>query len=333
MEKRAAAFARLFEAVHEGVYIGTIGPESSSTIAANPHLKLIFGYASDAPDDDVCPFDRDRFVDPQARVALLERLTTDGSVNDYLLRLRRADGNPVWVELTARADAPAEDHTLRIEALVRDVSERKKLDDETRDIYHQLLQAEKMAALGQTISGVAHELNNPLATILSWAERLSQRTTLDEPVRRGLETILAESERAARIVRNLLTFARKRQTTRAMVDVNQVVRETLALRAYEQRVTNITVIDALAAGLPQRVRRRPSDAAGAAQPDDQRRAGDAVGERPRHARACARGTTPIRNRSSSRSTTTARAFRTICSRRSSIRSSRPRKSARAPASA
>ena len=139
----------------------------------------------------------------------------------------------------------------RIEALVRDVSERKKLDDETRDIYHQLLQAEKMAALGQTISGVAHELNNPLATILSWAERLSQKTTLDPSVRRGLETILSESERAARIVRNLLTFARKRQTTRAMVDVNQVVRETLALRAYEQRVSNITVIDALAAGLPQ----------------------------------------------------------------------------------
>jgi two-component system NtrC family sensor kinase len=70
-------------------------------------------------------------------------------------------------------------------------------------------------------------------------------------MRRGLETILSESERAARIVRNLLTFARKRQTTRAMVDVNQVVRETLALRAYEQRVSNIGVIDALAAGLPQ----------------------------------------------------------------------------------
>ncbi len=108
-----------------------------------------------------------------------------------------------------------------------------------------------MAALGQTISGVAHELNNPLATILSWAERLAQRKDLDDAVRRGLDTILSESERAARIVRNLLTFARKRQTTRAMVDVNQVVRETLALRAYEQRVTNISVIDALAAGLPQ----------------------------------------------------------------------------------
>jgi CheY-like chemotaxis protein len=138
-----------------------------------------------------------------------------------------------------------------VEGLVRDVSERKKLDDETRDLYHQLLQAEKMAALGQTISGVAHELNNPLATILSWAERLSQKSTLDDSVRHGLETIFSESERAARIVRNLLTFARKRQTTRAMVDVNQVVRETLALRSYEQRISNITVVEALAAGLPK----------------------------------------------------------------------------------
>jgi signal transduction histidine kinase/BarA-like signal transduction histidine kinase len=251
VDGRAAAFARLFEAVHEGVYIGTIGAETSSTIAANPHLKLIFGHPGEAPEADVRPFDRDRFIDPQARVALLERLTTDGSVNDYLLRLRRADGHAVWIELTARADPPDNDRNVRLEALVRDVSERKKLDDQTRDLHRQLLQAEKMAALGQTISGVAHELNNPLATILTLAERLSRRTGLEDSVHSGLETIFSESERAARIVRSLLTFAHKRQTTRAMVDVNQVVRETLALRAYEQRLNNVSVLDALASGLPQ----------------------------------------------------------------------------------
>jgi signal transduction histidine kinase len=250
MDKRAGHFARLFEAVHEGVYIGTLSNDATSTIAANPHLKLIFGHPIETPEADVRPFDADRFVDSQARAALVDRLRTDGAVADYLLRLRRADQAAIWVELTARADAPAASGAIRVEALVRDVSERKKLDDETRDLYAQLLQAEKMAALGQTISGVAHELNNPLATILSWSERLSQRPTLDDSVRRGLEVIFSESERAAKIVRNLLTFARKRQTTRAMVDVNQIVRETLALRAYEQRVTNISVIDALAAGLP-----------------------------------------------------------------------------------
>ena len=63
--------------------------------------------------------------------------------------------------------------------------------------------------------------------------------------------ILSEADRSARIVRNLLTFARKRHTTRTMVDVNTIVEETLALRSYEQRVTNIAVLPALAAGLPQ----------------------------------------------------------------------------------
>jgi PAS domain S-box-containing protein len=246
---RGEAFARLFEAVHEGVYIGTIGPEGGTTLAANPHLKLIFGHAPETPESQVAPFARTAFIDPHSRKAFLERLASDRAVADYLLRLRRVDGSAVWVELTAHAEPTDDPRTFRIDALVRDVSERKKLEDQSRDLYNQLLQAEKLAALGQTISGVAHELNNPLATILTWAERLSQRR-LDDATRRGVETILSESERAAKIVRNLLTFARKRQSTRTMVDLNHVLRDTLALRSYEQRVTNITVIDALASGLP-----------------------------------------------------------------------------------
>ena len=246
--ERPEEFARLFEAVHEGVYIGLIRADDTETLFANPHLKLMFGYAGDTAVQDVRPFDADTFVDVQARGAFTDRLARDRSLSDYLLRLRRADRAPMWVEVTAHAERDGD--ILRVQALMRDVSERKRLEDQARDLYHQLLQAEKLAALGQTISGVAHELNNPLATILTWAERLAQRPA-DEQTRRGLETILAESERAARIVRNLLTFARKRHTTRAMVDVNQVVRETLALRAYEQRLNNVTIIDALAAGLPQ----------------------------------------------------------------------------------
>ena len=246
---RAEAFARLFEAVHEGVYIGSVGARNA-TIAVNPHLKLILGLPEDAPEDRVLPFEPERFVDPQARGEFLDQLATDAILTDYLLRLKRHDGSVVWVEVTARADAPDAAGQMRLEALVRDVSERKKLEHQTRDLYHQLLQAEKLAALGQTISGVAHELNNPLATILTWAERLEARD-LDAVTRRGIGVILGESERAGRIVRNLLTFARKRQSTRAMVDLNTVVRQTLSLRAYEQRVTNITVVEALASGLPQ----------------------------------------------------------------------------------
>jgi two-component system NtrC family sensor kinase len=249
-DPRADALARLFEEVHEGVYVGLVTASGSRTLAANPHLKLILGYAPETPEGEVRPFDPARFDDPQARESFRERLVADGAVTEYLLRLRRADGSPCWVELTAHAEPWGGDDALRVDALVRDVSERKKMDDQSRDLYQQLVQAEKMAALGQTISGVAHELNNPLATMLTWSERLVQKP-LDDGTKRGVEIILHEAERAAKIVRQLLTFARKRQSTRTMIDLNQILRETLALRAYEQRVTNIAVIDALASGLPQ----------------------------------------------------------------------------------
>jgi len=251
--QRATAFARFFEAVHEGVYIGTIGrvPDDGdgATLAANPHLKIMLGYPPETPEAEVVLFRPERFVDAAARTAFLTRLVNEGAVTDYLLRLRKRDGESVWVEVTARADRVGRSTAVRVEALLRDVSERKRLDDQSRDLYQQLLQAEKMAALGQTISGVAHELNNPLATILSWAERLSEKAS-DDTARRGLDVILGESERAARIVRNLLTFARKRQSTRSLIDLNQVVRETMALRPYEQRTINIEVLSALASGLP-----------------------------------------------------------------------------------
>jgi signal transduction histidine kinase/CheY-like chemotaxis protein len=220
------------------------------------------------------PLDADRFVDEQARTEFLQDLSRDGQVRGYVLRLRRADGSAIWTEVTARAEpvppptarkpakrpgraagrraAPAASPTpsvLHVEAIMRDVTERKKLQDQSRDLFHQLSQAEKLAALGQTMSGVAHELNNPLATILACAERLAGRR-LDELTRRDLDAIHNAAERAARIVRNLQTFARKRHTTRSTVDLNQVVRETLALRAYEQRVAHVVILEALAAGLP-----------------------------------------------------------------------------------
>jgi signal transduction histidine kinase/BarA-like signal transduction histidine kinase len=250
-DHRADAFARLFEALHEGVFIGTLplGPGApATTLAVNPHLKMMLGWPADVDEAVMSPFAQERFAEPTDRASFLALLTQNGAVTDYPMRLLKTDGSALWVEVTARAEAGRDD-TLRVEALVRDVSERTKQDEHARSLYQQLQQADKMAALGQTISGVAHELNNPLATILSWAERLAERTT-DDTSQRGVEVIRGEAERAARIVRNLLTFARKRVSTRSMLDVNRVVRETLALRAEEQRTGQIAVTSALASGLP-----------------------------------------------------------------------------------
>lgn len=253
MTERAGArpglFDKFFDALPEGAYVGVLGRTASRTIALNPHLRLIFGWSATAPASEVRPFDAERFLDDQARGEFLQKLTQDGQVEAYLLRLRRANGTAFWVEVTAHARPERPGDGLRIEAVIRDVTERKKLQDQARDMYQQLVQAEKLASLGQTMSGVAHELNNPLATILACAERLAGRT-LDDVTRRDLDAIHNAADRAARIVRNLQTFARKRHTTRTTVELNQVVRETIALRAYEQRAANVVIVQALAAGLP-----------------------------------------------------------------------------------
>jgi two-component system NtrC family sensor kinase len=243
------AFSGFFEALPEGAYIGLVHRGGTTTLAANPHLRLMFGWPAHTPAAGVRPFDADRFTDDQAHDDFLKRLTQDGHVEAYLLRLRRATGPAFWVEVTARAEPARDGVGLRVEAVLRDVTERKKLQDQSRDVYQQLVQAEKLASLGQTMSGVAHELNNPLATILACAERLAGRT-LDDVTQRDVDAIHNAADRAARIVRNLQTFARKRHTTRTTVELNQVVVETLALRAYEQRAANVVIVLALAAGLP-----------------------------------------------------------------------------------
>ena len=232
--------------------MGTVRPHSAedgTTLVANSALKQLLGHPADTADADVVPFAADRFADPQARSAFLDRLASEGTLASYPARMLRLDAALVVVEITARAEVDRRRGVVLVEAIFRDVTEQRRLKDRSRDLYQQLLQAEKLAVLGQTISQVAHELNNPLATILSWGERL-QEQTLDVTSKRGADAIVAATERATRIVRDLLTYAKPRPSTRAMIDLNHVVRETLELRAEEQAANNIAAVTALAAGLP-----------------------------------------------------------------------------------
>jgi two-component system, cell cycle sensor histidine kinase and response regulator CckA len=238
--------------MHEGVFVGTVRPhsgEDGATLIANPALKQLFGHPADTPDAGVVPFASERFADPQARVDFLDRLASEGALTAYPVRMLRLDTAVIVVEITARAEIDRQRGVVLVEAVFRDTTEQRRLKDRSRDLYQQLLQAEKLAVLGQTISQVAHELNNPLATILSWAERL-QEQPLDATSKRGADAIVAATERATRIVRDLLTYAKPRPSTRSMIDLNHVVRETLELRAEEQAANNIDVVKALAAGLP-----------------------------------------------------------------------------------
>lgn len=141
-----------------------------------------------------------------------------GETRECLARLRRPDGavresHLVAVPLEARGGVRT------VLALARDVTDEQALRE-------RVAHAEKMAALGQLVSGVAHEINNPLAGITALAEALAMEER-DEGTDRILQTIRREAGRAARIVQDLLLFSRQRPLVRRPVDLNEVVREVV----------------------------------------------------------------------------------------------------------
>ncbi len=123
---------------------------------------------------------------------------------------------------------------------VRLYEETSKAYEDLRRTQEQLLQSEKMSAVGQLISGVAHELNNPLTAILGYSQLLESEP-LPEKSLDFVSKLYKQAQRTHRVVQNLLSFARQRKPTKQTVDLRRIIEETLALRDYDLKLNNIEV--------------------------------------------------------------------------------------------
>jgi PAS domain S-box-containing protein len=123
---------------------------------------------------------------------------------------------------------------------VRLYEETCRAYEDLRKTQEQLLQSEKMSAVGQLIAGVAHELNNPLTAILGYAQLLESEG-LNDRAQDYVSKLFKQAQRTHRVVQNLLSFARQRKPQRDEVDIRKVLDETLALRDYDLKINNINV--------------------------------------------------------------------------------------------
>jgi len=159
------------------------------------------------------------------------------------LRIRHKAGD--WRNILAHF-SPLFSEAGSIEGVVisaRDITELKRLSE-------QLIQSEKLAAIGQMLAGVAHELNNPLTAILGVTELVRERQGLDDSMKRQLDLTHRQARRAARIVQNLLEFSRPTATQKKPIDINNIIERTLQLHEHSLRRNSIEVSFQLNESLP-----------------------------------------------------------------------------------
>src|SRR6266850_6756933 len=173
---------------------------------------------------------------------------------------RRGEHPPALVARSERLGSTLRVNAARIPSATEEQSVVVLVEDVTdqQTMETQLIQSEKLAAVGQLVSGVAHELNNPLTSIAGLSEFLLEQKEISKKDRGHLKVIHEQAQRAGRIVGNLLTFARKEPAERSPVDLNDVIQRTLQLMEYDLKIKDVEVQRDLRPALPHVVGDRHS---------------------------------------------------------------------------
>ncbi|MFL5561944.1 MAG: ATP-binding protein [Gemmatimonadaceae bacterium] len=239
LQESEERYRSLIARAYYGIYRSTA---DGRFLEVNAALVRMLGYesAEELMRVDIASL----YADPADRERLVQAAERGEPIPDSMdLRWVTRDGRAMIIRSTSQPRYRRDGTFEYFEGIVEDVSERRRQEEMLR-------RSERMAGLGSTLAGVAHELNNPLTAVIGFAQLMSKTARSDED-RIGLETIHREALRAARIVKDLLTFSRKQEGTRLEhLDLNAVVEYILSTRRYALETRGVRCILNLQPSLP-----------------------------------------------------------------------------------
>jgi two-component system NtrC family sensor kinase len=232
-------YRALFETSGTGMIV--LDAETTKVAMLNRAAANIFGLRSAEEAIGVDPLD---FIPAEGKDIALQ-LIKQGLAQDlrqtYELRAVSKAGKEIWISGTAAKIT----HDGRLARLISftDITEQKKQTE-------LLMMTDRLASIGELAAGAAHELNNPLASVIGLSELLMERDTPDY-IRKDLAMIRSEAQRAANVTSNLLTFARKHRPVKRPTQINDVIEDVLKLRAYAHKSNSIEIERHIAPDLPE----------------------------------------------------------------------------------
>ncbi|MBA7563179.1 Adaptive-response sensory-kinase SasA [subsurface metagenome] len=229
-----------------GVFRSTPEP-AGIFLEVNPAMAEITGYSR----KELLKMNvSDLYVNSEERKVKLEEIASGRGKPTKEMRFRKKDGTEIVISDTKVAVRDDAGKVIYFDGIMEDITERKQMEEREKELQRELLLSSRLASIGELAAGVAHQINNPLTGVLGFSQRLLRKST-DQEINQDLKRIYTEAERAAKVVQNLLTFARRRQTQKQYSDINEILESALELRAYELTTSNIEVVTDLAPGLPE----------------------------------------------------------------------------------
>jgi PAS domain S-box-containing protein len=215
-----AKYRGIFENALMGIFQST--PEGR-LLSLNMAFARILGY--DCPEEvlnSLSDISRQIYVNPDRRSELLRLIEEKEMVQDFEVQFFKKDKSSAWITLNMRAVRDANGKIIHMDGIAEDITESKRLAS-------QLNQAQKMEAIGTLAGGIAHDFNNILMPIIGYSELSLNAVPQGSRLHHNIEQVLLSGNRARDLVKQILTFSRKREQERRPVQVSLLVKETLKL--------------------------------------------------------------------------------------------------------